>query len=156
MSYMSVEVMREAGYEQALSALALCRNQPLDKMPSVLAKLAGMGGGHDKVLEMMCVWVRVDAPRHWWQEMATYRVGTVWCSESTMWAMRGLRGEELLAAKDTIYEGSQQTRIGCLNYQSLRRIYHQRKDHRLPLWGDFCAQLAEQLEHKKLVTGGGE
>jgi len=73
-----------------------------------------------------------------------------------MWAMRGLRGEELLAAKDTMYEGTQQVRIGCLNYQSLRRIYHQRKDHRLPLWGDFCAQVVEQLEHKKLVTGGVE
>lgn len=152
-SYIDVNVLGEHGYCVALQALALNRGGHLDRMPELLRCLAGKGGGHDKVLEMISVWVLVDAPRHWWQEMATYRVGTCWSSESTMWELRHLSGSELLTAKDMLPEGRQQKRIGWLNYQSLRRIYHQRKNHKLKLWGDFLNQLMGQIEHRELIEG---
>lgn len=31
-----------------------------------------------------------------------------------------------------------QKRIQVFSYQTLKRIYHQRKNHRLPMWHDFC------------------
>lgn len=39
------------------------------------------------------------------------------------------------------------------NYRQLKTIYYQRKNHRLPEWREFCAQI-EQLPHfKELVLG---
>lgn len=42
------------------------------------------------------------------------------------------------------------------NYRQLKTIYYQRKNHRLPEWREFCAQV-EQLPHfKELVLGENE
>jgi hypothetical protein len=45
---------------------------------------AGRGMGHDKWLRHVQVWVDIEAPRYWWSEFDTYKVGTVTQSESTM------------------------------------------------------------------------
>lgn len=63
---------------------------------------------------------------------------------------KSLSGEELEAAKDNINEGLRQTRTYMFSYQALRRIYFQRKNHRLPIWSEFCEwikalPLAEEL-----------
>ena len=41
------------------------------------------------------------------------------------------------------------------NYRQLKTIYHQRKDHRLPEWREFCAWI-ETLPHFKEICLGGE
>lgn len=42
------------------------------------------------------------------------------------------------------------------NYRQLKTIYHQRKNHRLPEWRDFCKRI-EELPHSELITSkGGE
>lgn len=50
----------------------------------VASRLAGRDGGHNKFLESIVYWVLIDAPRYWWQEFDTYRVGVTKQSESTM------------------------------------------------------------------------
>lgn len=42
------------------------------------------GGGHNKFLETVTLTLDVRAPRYWWQEFDTYRVGMTKQSESTM------------------------------------------------------------------------
>lgn len=42
------------------------------------------GGGHNKFLETITLTLDVKAPRYWWQEFDTYRVGITKQSESTM------------------------------------------------------------------------
>ena len=42
------------------------------------------GGGHNKFLETITLTLDVKAPRYWWQEFDTYRVGVTKQSESTM------------------------------------------------------------------------
>ena len=37
------------------------------------------------------------------------------------------------------------------NYQQLKTIYSQRKDHRLPEWRDFCSWI-KTLPHSELIT----
>lgn len=80
---LTVKVMNEAGYSEALFGLSLSYNAPVEKMPAVAAKLAHRGGGESKFLESMFCWLDVRAPRYWWQEADTYRIATKQ-SESTM------------------------------------------------------------------------
>lgn len=82
---MEVEIRREAGYEEALEGIGYSFGvTDTERLKRVAAKLAGKDGGHNKFLESMVVWFRLKAPRHFWQEFDTYRVGTTKQSESTI------------------------------------------------------------------------
>lgn len=50
----------------------------------LMEKLANAGNDHSKFLRMINVTVDITAPRYWWTEMDTYKVGTVRNSCSTM------------------------------------------------------------------------
>jgi len=106
----------------------------------LLQNLIKNGDEHAKVVRGIIVSCSIVAPRYWWQEMDTYRVGTErLCSESTMHVeAKGLSGEELQKVKSALPEGYEQERIQTFSYQTLRRIYFQRKTHRLPEWKRFC------------------
>jgi len=54
------------------------------RLLSIAGRLAGRDGGHNKFLESINVTMLVRAPRYWWQEFDTYRVGVTKQSESTM------------------------------------------------------------------------
>ena len=114
-----------------------------DKDLALLQTLVKRGDEHAKVLRGVIVYLDIDAPRFWWQEMDTYRVGTErLSSESTMHIQgKGLSEDELVAMKSELKEGTMQRRIQMFSYQTLRRIYHQRKNHRLPHWRVFCESL---------------
>ena len=47
-------------------------------------KLVKAGSEHGKWLRMIQVWVNITAPRYWWSEFDTYKVGTTANSQSTM------------------------------------------------------------------------
>ena len=81
---MHIAIPKEAGYEEAILGLSLNKNQPIENMPNVLRRLAHKGGGHSKALESICVWLDITAPRFWWAEFDTYRVGMTKQSQSTI------------------------------------------------------------------------
>ena len=111
-----------------------------EKDRNLLSTLIKRGDEHAKVLRGVVVWCMINAPRYWWQEMDTYRVGAErLASESTMHIQgKGLSEDELVEMKELLPEGTMQKRIEMFSYQTLRRIYFQRKDHRLPQWMRFC------------------
>lgn len=51
---------------------------------SLMERLAAAGSEHAKYRRMLPVWVTITAPRYWWTEYDTYKVGTVANSCSTM------------------------------------------------------------------------
>ena len=51
-------------------------------------------------------------------------------------------------------EGWLQTRTWSANYQVLRNIYHQRKDHKLSEWHQFCGWIKTLPYAKELITVG--
>ena len=151
---------------------------------------------HNKFLRTIQVWVDIKAPRLWWTEWDTYKVGTVSNSESTMhrlmkdgiskedldyewnfdkWAddeMIGListintiidiyhnenltkeeKEKYFLMAKRFLPEAFLQTRTVNLNYQVLRNMYNQRKNHRLPQWhNDFVNWVSSLPLGKELI-----
>lgn len=51
-------------------------------------RLCKAGAEHRKFLQMIQVWVDITAPRYFWSEFDTYRVGIVKNSESTMHTLK--------------------------------------------------------------------
>jgi len=93
---MQVKLLNECGYMEALLGLTLSfydHSEPLEtwwdeakqeRASKRALALAFRGGGHNKFLESMQVWVYVQATRSFWSEFDTYRVGMTKNSSSTM------------------------------------------------------------------------
>ena len=106
----------------------------------LLTTLVKRGPEHAKCIRGINVYAKITAPIYWWCEMETYTIGHYrLASESTMHVeCRGLSGEELVKAKSEIPMGKMMTKVDVFNYQNLRNIYFQRRNHRLPEWHQFC------------------
>ena len=124
----------------------------------LMSVLTKRGDEHAKVVRGIMVYAEINAPRYWWQEMDTYRVGTErLSSESTMHIQgKGMSEEELVKMKSELTEGTMQKRVQVFSYQTLRRIYIQRKNHRLPHWRVFCDWIKGLPFAKELILVGIE
>lgn len=94
---MEIRLMRMEGLSEALFGIGLSYgltseyegwdDVPFDrrmKLQEIAAKLCKAGAGEDKFLRQVACWWDVTAPRYWWVEADTFKVGTVAQSESTM------------------------------------------------------------------------
>ena len=102
-----VDVLNLAGYYEALYGIGLSRGltscvsfeefkdnrELVDRLSSVALSLSCLDGGHNKFLESIVLWVNIDAPRYFWVEFDTYRVGVTKQSESTMYSLGTLLKE---------------------------------------------------------------
>lgn len=183
---MEVNVITEAGYEESLYGLSLSfkdRAVPIKewwtterfiKMKKTGKALSDRDGGHNKFLESIVVWIDIEAPRYWWSEFDTYRVGTTKQSESTMHTLmkrpaepsdfedniqqvtidilnESLDTKNIQLIKAHLPESYLQRRIVCTNYKVLRNIIYQRHDHKLKLWEKFIRDVIIQIEHPELL-----
>lgn len=82
--YIKTNKFEEAGYTSAMFGLAKSYKISVDVAKNVAMKLFKKDGGHNKFLEQIILWIDVRAPRYFWQEADTYRIGTSKQSESTM------------------------------------------------------------------------
>lgn len=122
----------------------------------LMSVLIKRGDEHAKTVRGIMVYAEIEAPRFWWQEMDTYRIGTDrLSSESTMHIQgKGMSTEELVKMKSELTEGTMQKRVQVFSYQALRRIYIQRRNHRLPHWHKFCAWIESLPFAKELILVG--
>lgn len=120
----------------------------------LMSTLVKRGEEHCKALRGLIVYAEISAPRYWWVEMDTYRIGSErLSSESTMHIQgKGLSTEELVKMKSELKEGTIQKRAQYFSYPTLRRIYFQRRNHRLPIWHDFCAWIESLPYSEELIT----
>lgn len=93
---MKVKIMKECGYEESLYGLSLSfkdREVPFkdwwtedrkNKLYKLVKSQHNRDGGHNKFLESINMWIEIEAPRGFWQEYDTYRVGVTKQSDSTM------------------------------------------------------------------------
>jgi len=170
---MKTSIIREAGFEEALLGISLSYNSGGD-MKVVADKLVKRGGSHSKFLESIAVWLDIEAPRYWWQQFATYRIGTSAQSESTMHTLLDgeltednfscevhdvyldiinavIKAGDLAHAKGLLPESFLQRRIVCTNYMALKRMIQQRRHHKLIEWQIFCTQVVIQAEHPEFL-----
>ena len=124
-----------------------------EKDLALMSNLVKSGDEHSKVVRSIVVWAEIAAPIWFYRELETYRIGRERLScESTMHIeCRGLNGEELEKAKDEIPMGHIQRTVDMISYQTLRRIYFQRKNHRLPMWHKFCEWIESLPYAKELI-----
>ena len=120
----------------------------------LLSALVKRGPEHAKVLRGIVVYAKITAPVYLWCEIETYTVGHYrLASESTMHTdCKGLSGEELQLAKASIPMGKELTKVDMFNYQNLRNIYFQRRNHRLPEWREFCTWIESLPYSKEFIT----
>lgn len=172
-----LEVMEEAGHVPSLVGLSLSYN----KKPSeeTAMRCVRLGGSHAKFLESLVVWLDIEAPRYWWQQFDTYRVGITKQSESTMHTLVKrpvtqddfaypvpsavldelnlcIRSGDLDGAKNMLPEGYFQRRVVCVNYKALAHIYAQRKNHKLVEWWQFCQKVLAQVKRPDYITEYGQ
>ena len=124
----------------------------------LMSTLIKRGDEHAKVIRGIVAHIEIEAPIWFYRELETYNVGrTRMSSESTMHCeCRGLSGEELEKAKDEISMGHIQKTVDMVSYQTLRRIYIQRRNHRLPMWKTFCSWIESLPFAKELILVGLE
>ena len=127
------------------------------KDKDLIKTLIKRGDEHAKVLRGVMVWCEINAPRYWHAELDTYRIGCErLSSESTMHIEgRGLSEDELIEMKENLKEGHMQKRVWMFSYQTLRRIYFQRRNHRLPQWRKFCEWIETLPFAKEFITIDG-
>lgn len=176
--YIEIKTLEISGFGAALQALRLpfgkeCRSvvyaetlhtsEEIKTTSSVfidtkdlhlMSVLVKRGDEHAKVVRGIMVYAEINAPRYMWQEIDTYVVGMIpLSSESTMHIQgRGMSEEELIKMKNDLPEGTMQKRVRAYSYQCLRRIYYQRKGHRLPHWREFCQWIEGLPLSKELIT----
>ena len=171
---MKTSIIREAGFEEAMLGLSLSYNSDNDEAYWVAKRLAFKSGGHNKFLESIAVWIDIAAPRYWWSQFDTYRVGVTKQSESTMHTLTKrpltskdfadhvacdmvdlmnelIADNDLQSAKANLPESFLQRRIVCTNYMALQRIIRQRRHHKLIEWQIFCTQVVIQAEHPEFL-----
>lgn len=179
---MKIQILEECGYTSALLGISLSYNQSVIdiKNNGVATKLYDKDGGHNKFLESICMWIDIDAPRYWWQQFDTYRVGTTKQSESTMHTIMRqvltqanfqscipqetldrlnylVLNKQFDQLKVELPEGFLQRRIVCTNYKVIRNMTQQRKFHKLAEWREFIEFVTHNAEHQKLlITKGNE
>jgi hypothetical protein len=81
---MQVIKLKEGGHEESALGFSLSYNSTLLRATEIMPLYAFGKPGENKFLESIQVWLDITAPRFWWQEFDTYRVGITKQSESTM------------------------------------------------------------------------
>ena len=79
---------------------------------SLMERLTAAGSEHAKYRRMLPVWVTITAPRYWWTEYDTYKVGTVANSCSTM---------HKIAAKEFTLDDFSHERLWSTALEQLKR-----------------------------------
>ena len=181
---MKIKILNEAGYEEALLGLGLSYGITSEseyitsvifpKMKEISGKLATKDDGHNKFLESIQVWLDITAPRYFWSQFDTYRIGITKQSESTMHTLLKYpltqemfespvpclqfledtrQRMNLPMLKNCLPEGFLQRRIISTNYKVLRHIIQQRETHRLEQWKVLCAYLKVNLKYYVSLFG---
>jgi len=165
---MKIKKLDEYGYSFALQGLLLSYNKPNADPEKIANFLAKKNGGHNKFLESICVWIDITAPRYFWQQFDSYRIGITKQSESTMHTLLKrkltlqdfetidpvilkrvnlyIAEKNLEMAKKLLPESFLQRRIVCTNYKTLYTMYKQRRKHRLQEWQMFCDFLETEMD----------
>lgn len=129
-----------------------------EKDLKLMQTLIKRGDEHAKVIRGIVVYAEIEAPIWFYRELETYRIGRerLSCASTMHIECRGLGGEDLEKAKDEIPMGHMQKTMDVFSYQCLRRIYVQRRNHRLPMWRTFCEWIENLPFADELILVGLE
>lgn len=190
---MHVKVMKVDGFAEAVGGLRLSFNSQSDSLffndkigddyvdwskrdITLLERIRDKKStSESKFLRFIQVWLDVTAPRYWWQQFDTYKVGVDRLSESTMHTILAkplgpenfenpypppnwidllnelIKTKDFDSVKSMLPESFLQRRFVIANYQSLQHIYLDRWNHKLKQWQFFCGILEQELPYFSLL-----
>ena len=191
---MQIELCYETGYLAALYGIGLSygltskmrfdefrhssANDLRKKLHSIALNLIKKGEGEDKFLRQMAVCFIIRAPRYWWTQMDTYKVGTTAQSESTMHTimrkeilredfeipLADIRLDSIIDLLNVSREARDfhtlirmlpqsyvQRRIWSANYAVLRNIFIQRAGHPLSEWRKFIDTVSHLVMYPEFL-----
>lgn len=138
---------------------------------------ARVGSGHDSYLKGIQAFLVIKAPLKWWNQWERYSFQDTITSTSAMHTINTTPLEDVLPEHlDTTYlmsliekynetkdpelfqmmtdalpAGYLYTRAVSVNYLQLKTMYHQRKNHKLDDWKQFCKWLDNLPEFMELI-----
>ena len=144
----------------------------------LIGKLVAEGPSHRKFMRQILLSVDIRAPRFWWTQFDTYKVGVTACSESTMHTImkRPIAFTDFAPLTDSdimdrleeyrkhnmfecvvanLPQSYLQKRHVTMNYEAVRNIREQRKGHKLIEWQEFI-NWSDSLPYADLFFGGNE
>ena len=130
------------------------------KDAKLIKELVAKGASHRKFMRQILLSVDITAPRYWWTQFDTYKVGVTACSESTMHTImkRPFKRSDFAHFTDSgivdkleeyrsagmfehvianLPQSYLQKRHVTMNYEVVRNIREQRKGHKLIEWQGF-------------------
>ena len=140
---LEIKLLLIAGIEESLKAMRLpkkSKSKGIYDDIRLAKQLIKAGDEHAKFARGIEAWIELSFGVDFLVELATYKIGIDDLSTtSTMHCeLKNMKGEELAEEKNRILPETRYTRIIKVNYQTLFRIYKQRKNHRHPDWKIFC------------------
>ena len=139
---------------------------------ALIKKLIAKGPSHRKFMRQILLSVDITAPRYWWTQFDTYKVGVVACSESTMHTLMSkpitfmdfapLTDNDIIDRLEqyrdaglfdyviaNLPQSYLQKRHVTMNYEVMRNIREQRKGHKLKEWQEFI-EWSDKLPYAEL------
>ena len=146
-----------------------------EKDAALIKKLIKAGASHRKFMRAILLTVDITAPRYWWIQFDTYKVGVTAISESTMHTIMKkpitfmdfahLTNSDIIDKLEeyrscgmfeyvvaNLPQSYLQKRHVAMNYEVVRNIIAQRRGHKLAEWQKFI-EWAQGLPCAKLFFG---
>lgn len=127
---------------------------------SLMRRLIRAGSSHRKFLRQIFVSVDITAPRYWWTELDTYKVGTTANSCSTMhkitakeFTLDDFSHEHLITDEPIptrIYSPMQMMEANIKNLNHLRSLYLETQDKKY--WWQLIQLLPQSYNQRRTVT----
>lgn len=175
------ESIQSSGLPMRINADILnTKPNDVDLLRAIKLASSPSGAGHDNFLNGITVHFYLQCSNKMWTEMQRYHFIDFVSAQSTMHCMKKfnlseqyneyvdprivaiMRELQVIAQasgddKDylrLLYSNPSGFELGAYmvtNYRQLKTIYHQRKNHRLPEWREFC-KWVEMLPYSVLIT----
>jgi hypothetical protein len=138
-----------------------------------------MGSGHGNFLSGILVSINITASVKWWEQFQRYHFKQIVSSQSTMHRLRQMLECKTISFSDKTVSvfvenymrtcihsnltdeelayscpmGLELTARVTTNYLQLKTMYHQRKNHKLKEWHDFCNWVETLPYAKEFIVG---
>jgi hypothetical protein len=138
-----------------------------------------LGSGHGNFLSGILVSANITASVKWWEQFQRYHFKQIVSSQSTMHRLRKMVEENTISFNDKTDKNvinafldlakdesvtDEQLAYSCpmgleltarvtTNYLQLKTMYHQRKNHKLKEWHDFCDWVESLPCAKEFIIG---
>lgn len=122
-----------------------------EKDKELSQKLQKSGPEHCKHLRMIFVWADITAPRYWWNEFDTYRIGVEKVSCSTMHKLMARPIDKSDFEHDCMNDWYLDTMVKAINESMLAYELCKDPEHRKEIWRGIIQALPQSYLQKRTV-----